>query len=50
MNKNRSVVEDGKQFAKCRNGFVNYFEYLGKLLKSGKAWESFLSFVYQERF
>ena len=22
-------------------GFVNYFEYLGKLLKSGKAWESF---------
>ena len=44
------VVEDGKQFAKCRKGFFNYFEFLGKLLKSGKAWESFLSFVYQERF
>ena len=46
MNKNRSIVEDGKQFAKCRKGFANYFEYLGKLLKSGKAWESFLSFIY----
>ena len=32
MNKNRSIVEDGKQFAKCRKGFANYFEYLGKLL------------------
>ena len=44
------IYEDGKQFAKCRKAFVNYFEYLGKLLQSGKAWESFLSFVYQERF
>ena len=44
MNKNRPIVEDGKWFA--RKGFANYFEYLGKLLKSGKAWESFLSFVY----
>ena len=36
----------GLWFAKCRKGFANYFEYLGKLLKSGKAWESFLSFIY----
>ena len=31
MNKNRSIVEDGKQFSKCRKGFGNYFECLGKL-------------------
>ena len=31
-------------------GFVNYFEHLGKLLQSGKAWESFLSFIFYERF
>ena len=37
MIKKRSIVEYGKQFAKCRKGFVNYFEYLGKLLQSGKA-------------
>ena len=41
MIKKRSIVEYGKQFAKCRKGFVNYFEYLGKLLQLGKAWESF---------
>jgi hypothetical protein len=45
MNKNRSFVEDGKQYAKCRKGFANYFEYLvlGKLLIIR---ESFLSFIY----
>ena len=31
MNKDRSIVEDGKQFTKCRKGF----EYLGKLLQLG---------------
>ena len=41
MNKNRYIVEDGKHFAKYRKGFTNYFEYLGKLLQLGKAWESF---------
>ena len=24
----RLIVEDGKQYAKCRKGFANYFEYL----------------------
>ena len=47
MNKSRSVLEDGKQFAKCRKDFANYFEYLGKLGKAFTIRESLgkLSFI-----
>ena len=63
MNKNRSIVEGvnslqnaGKVSSITLNIQESFYpaftirESLGKLLQSGKARESFLSFVYQERF
>ena len=59
MNKNRSIFAEvnslqnaGKVLSITLNIQESFYirESLGKLLQSGKGWESFLSFVYQERF